>query len=148
LAIAGVFIFGDAINYKRAGVGETFLIGVPSAACIWLGARVRLAGAAKWLAHVFGDASYSIYLTHLIAVSTVLGLLAKHWHPVPNAVLILLCLAGAAALGIAIHKIAELRIVDVSRKLLLSPRAQPAPAQVSPREGDLASPAALEAGQE
>lgn len=122
-ALAALLVSAHAFGYDRKSTMPVVVIGLVAAACIWLGARAALTGWPRRIAHLLGDASYSIYLTHTMAISACLGVLPKVWRAAPDAAIVLLISGFATVFGIAVHHVVEKPVVRFSRKLLAARKA-------------------------
>jgi len=110
----GVVVFAGAL-VVAGWFGRGVLVGLTAgvgAACILLGAallerRSRLT-IPRWLV-LLGDASYSIYLIHLMAISAVARFAYAHWRhlPVPIGGWMLLFILLGVGVGIVTHYVVE-----------------------------------------
>jgi exopolysaccharide production protein ExoZ len=119
-AMGAVMGVAALIAYDRKTVGGVLVIGSLSSATLWIGARAALSGWLRRAAHVLGDASYSIYLTHLIALSAGFGLLPRLWKDAPDVAVAAILPALAVALGVAVHHLVEKPVVRLARRALAS----------------------------
>lgn len=106
-------------------IRRVFLYGVPM--FLLFGSVVGLRevgdGALTGLGRVLGDASYSIYLTHLAAVWGLSKILAR--FPIDADLAIAACVLVAAILGVITFRFVEKPMLDRSRALLRSRRVAP-----------------------
>lgn len=89
------------------GIPRLLIFGVPAAVIVWAGVHLgRLARPSRFLG-LLGDASYSIYLTHLFTFAPCFRFLRRLDVSDPTAFNIMLvlvfCTAAATAVGVAVH---------------------------------------------
>jgi exopolysaccharide production protein ExoZ len=93
------------------GIPRLLIFGVPAAVIVWAGVHLgRLTSPSRLLA-MLGDASYSIYLTHLFTFVPCFRFLRRFDVSEPTAFNIVLvlafCAAMATAVGVAVHYVIE-----------------------------------------
>lgn len=121
----GVGSFFGATDYDDAAYGmmRIWVFGVPSALLIY--GTVGLEQANRlWTSRrlvFWGDASYSLYLTHVYVIQA-FGLLYAHWSFVqggpPKALLAATCLATCGLVAAACHRWVDRPLTTAARRLL------------------------------
>lgn len=117
LSTAAVFAVADLIHYARGDAGV--MIEAPfCVAAVW--ASTQIVAVQSWLGgrlRFLGDASYSIYLAHSLAISALLTLLARvRGFPAPAAVAIVFI--AAMSFGVLVYWFVERRLVGWTRRAL------------------------------
>lgn len=112
---------GWASDYTVRDVGHVLMLGPVGAVCILVGALLKAPGSAIGRVVSFlGDASYSIYLTHTMFISAVLGVISHRFGHAPAILWVPATAAGAIAWGSALHLLVEKPIVAFARGRLAS----------------------------
>jgi exopolysaccharide production protein ExoZ len=140
VAAAGLFLFGLGVVYDAA-LPRVALSGVPAGLIV--GGLVMLEKRHPFrdlrLPRRLGDASYSIYLTHVItlaALTKLLGPLHTGW-PTPWAPSMALYLAAAAIVGPTVYRFVETPANALARRVWPDAPAQTVPAE---QPADLRAP--------
>lgn len=91
---------------------RVWLFGIPSALLVAgaIGADIRKTYRGQALA-ALGNASYSIYLTHVIVISLVCKILMKTWSAIPPGIAVPLISIVAISVGYAAYRLIETRLI-------------------------------------
>jgi exopolysaccharide production protein ExoZ len=121
-------IFADAdVTHDR-----WLLRGIPAAVILWALVAIELRHPWKNpVLHRIGDATYSIYLTHIFVVESI-KFVWRHAH-LPDGeaaiyVFVLICVVAAIVVGVIVYELAEKRMNRWAKDLLLGPRIRTLPA--------------------
>lgn len=122
LGLAGYLVTAYVHIHKLTTVDELLAFGLPSVLLIWGLASIRFETAPKWMTPLLklGDASYSIYLTHLTFLSLVIKTLVALHAPQIIGVFATLCLCVAITiiLGRAFYVMIEKPMVAFLKQAL------------------------------
>ena len=122
------------MDHVRPPLIQSVTLGVPALLCVLSALQVERAGALprSRLLALLGDASYSIYLSHIFTIAAMrlvsrgVGLDVAIGSGVP---FVLLCLAAAGAVGVAVHLLIERPMLAALNRLLRRGRRPPAAAE-------------------
>ena len=122
---------GAALAYCEFTGPTALIVGVPAAMIVAgsvLGPQPKLAGRAGRMLAFIGDASYSLYLTHVF----VLHPLERFWasrvgENLPHSVFIILAMFGSVAVGGIIYRFIEKPMTVFLQRRLLRPVVSPNP---------------------
>lgn len=131
-ALAGFAAVAIALDYQTRDIPHVLALAPIAALCIAVGALSRPAsGWVGRLAHFLGDASYSVYLTHSMFISAVLGVISHRMNGAPPALWIGAITFGAIVWGCALHWLVEKRLLSLGRRLLARPAPAAAPTRLA-----------------
>lgn len=123
---------------------SVFVLALCCAPVLFLGIHVQCRpGLGERIGRMLGNASYSIYLFHVHALSIGIALWVKLAPSTPGVVIALGAALLAIAAGVVLHHLVEKPVVRVARRLL-DPR--PAPAETVPAASVSAGPAPAQPG--
>ena len=120
LLALGALLVGD---WARGGIERAIVLGVPAAIIIITVAQIENAGRLPYLSwlNTAGDASYSIYLTHVFVIAGVrnlVGTVIGHGVTIDPVVFVALCLLSSALAGIVVYRFVERPLGSVAKRLL------------------------------
>lgn len=123
-----------ALDYVRPALPQSIFLGVPALLCVLAALQVERAGALprSRVAGLLGDASYSIYLSHIFVIAGVR--IVAHAVGYDLAVLagvpfLVVTLAVAAAVGFAVHRLIEKPFLAAINRAVRGDRRPPAAAE-------------------
>lgn len=121
ILVVGIMSLCLAQTYHH-GIQRVFWQGIPSALIVWGVASLELGSdvkAPRWLIRV-GDASYSLYLCHILVLSVILKLwkvfgLSSHLH---SGLMCLLMMAASIVTGFLVSRFVEKPLIRASKLIL------------------------------
>jgi exopolysaccharide production protein ExoZ len=127
-----------ALDYARPPLPQSIFLGVPALLCVLAALQVERAGAlpSSRVLGLLGDASYSIYLSHIFVIAGVrivanaVGYDLALFAGVP---FLVLTLATAATVGFAVHGLIEKPLLAAVNRAVRGNRRPPAAAEFAGR---------------
>jgi peptidoglycan/LPS O-acetylase OafA/YrhL len=118
-AALGTFVAAAiAIDYQTRDVPHVLTLAPVAAVSIAVGALCKPAtGVVGRTLHFLGDASYSIYLTHSMFISAVLGFISHRMHSAPPLLWVCSITLGAIVWGSVLHVFVERPLLKLGRRL-------------------------------